>query len=161
MVYDFPSMMRLVSARPKNGFVWQKIASFVYPRSETSTDSGAGIASPPRIRCTRSSCAIARYICRSSFVSKRRILSSTAPDGSTAAACRASSCSSSSLQRSCQNRKSSIFRSRKASVSVFFRSWSAAFGPPEVFRCLGMVERRRLSRIVSRCSDFSHSLSTG
>jgi hypothetical protein len=31
----------------------------------------------------------------------------------------------------------------------------------EVFRCLGMVERRRLSSIFSRCSDFSHSLSIG
>jgi hypothetical protein len=28
----------------------------------------------------------------------------------------------------------------------------------KVFRCLGMVERRRLSSIFSRCSDFSHSL---
>jgi hypothetical protein len=35
-----------------------KTACFIQPRAETSTESGAGIASPRRIRCTRSSCAI-------------------------------------------------------------------------------------------------------
>jgi hypothetical protein len=61
MVYDFPSIMRLVSAGLKKMGSFGKNRIF-QPRSETSTDSGAGIASPPRIRCTRSSCAIARYI---------------------------------------------------------------------------------------------------
>ena len=37
----------------------------------TATASGAGTASPRRIRCKRSSCAIARNICRSSLVSYR------------------------------------------------------------------------------------------
>jgi len=35
MVYDFPSMMRLVSAGLKNGFVWQKShLSFIPDRTE-------------------------------------------------------------------------------------------------------------------------------
>ena len=66
-----------------------KNALFIQTLSETSTASGAGTASPRRMRFNRSNWAMARYICRSSFVSYLRIFSSTSMDGSTAAACRA------------------------------------------------------------------------
>jgi hypothetical protein len=48
--------------------------------------TGAGSTSPWRIRCKRSSCAMARYICRSSFVSYREIFSNTSRAGNAAAA---------------------------------------------------------------------------
>ncbi len=59
---------------------------FTQALSDTSIVSGGGTDSPCRIRCNRSNCVMARYCCRSSFVSYRSIFSSSFMDGSTAAA---------------------------------------------------------------------------